>query len=395
MAAALRRRAERGRPVCAYVYDLTVLRDQVRRLREALPSWCEVYYAIKANADPAVVRAVAPLVDGFEVASLGELRQVREATGGLGAPPRAVFSGPGKTDADIEGALRSGIELLNVEGTTELHRVQWIAERLGVRVPVALRVNPGHRVLSGSHLMGGTPSQFGIEEAQLPGAVASVGTLPALDLRGLHFHAASNNLHADAHARYVEWCLRVIAEVEAEHGVRLPILDVGGGLGVDYRRGPGFDLRDFGRRLGELPPPNGRRVVLEPGRYLAAGCGYYAAEVLDLKRNHGQYFAVVRGGIHHFRLPSTPHAGEHGHPFAVVPVEAWDYPFPRPQVEGAPVTVAGELCTPRDVLARDTWVDRLRGGDIVVFPLAGAYGWEISHHDFLAHPHPDRIVLDD
>lgn len=134
--------------------------------------------------------------------------------------------------------------------------------------------------------------------------------------------------------------------------------------------------------------------MLEPGRYLAADCGYYAAEVLDLKRTHGRYFAVVRGGIHHFRLPSTPHAGEHGHPFAVVPVEGWDYPFPRPHVERVPITVAGELCTPRDVLARDTWVERLRGGDIMVFPLAGAYGWEISHRDFLAHPYPERIILD-
>ena len=393
VAAALReQRAHRGGPVCAYVYDLATLREQADRLRRALPAWCEVYYAVKANANPDVLAEVAALADGFEVSSYGELSHVLRATGEpANGPPRMVFSGPGKSDADLAGALRAGIELFNVEGFTELHRLQWTAGRLGIRAQVTLRVNPRTMMLSGSHIMAGAPSQFGIDEGQLPAAVALARTLPDVDLRGLHFHAVSNNLHAGAHARFVERCLEAAGDVEAREGVALPVVNVGGGLGVDYDDGPGFDVEAFGARLAELPA--GRRVLLEPGRFLAAGCGYYAVEVLDVKRTHGRYFVVVRGGVHHFRLPSTPHAGERGHPFAVLPVEEWDYPFPRPQAENVPVSVAGELCTPRDVLARDTWVERVRAGDVLVFPLAGAYGWEISHHDFLAHPHPDQIVL--
>ena len=123
---------------------------------------------------------------------------------------------------------------------------------------------------------------------------------------------------------------------------------------------------------------------------LVATTGYYAAEVIDVKQTHGRHFAVLRGGTHRFRLPA---AWGYSHPFAVLPVEQWRYPFARPELGSVRVDVVGELCTPRDVLARQVWVDRLRVADVVVFPLAGAYGWEISHHDFLSHLHPVHLVV--
>jgi hypothetical protein len=110
-----------------------------------------------------------------------------------------------------------------------------------------------------------------------------------------------------------------------------------------------------------------------------------------VKTNHGACFVVIRGGTHHFRLPAS---WGHSHPFTVIPVEDWPYPFPRPGVSGRPVTVVGELCSPKDVLARDVPVDEVRAGDLLWFHHAGAYGWSISHHDFLSHPHPRRLFLD-
>ena len=118
--------------------------------------------------------------------------------------------------------------------------------------------------------------------------------------------------------------------------------------------------------------------------------GAYVTEVLDVKSNHGACFAVVRGGTHHFRLPAS---WGHSHPFTVIPVDEWAYPFPRPGGRGRPVTVAGELCSPKDVLARDVPVDEVRAGDLLWFHHAGAYGWSISHHDFLSHPHPRRVFI--
>jgi diaminopimelate decarboxylase len=133
------------------------------------------------------------------------------------------------------------------------------------------------------------------------------------------------------------------------------------------------------------------RIVFECGRFIAADCGYYVTEVVDLKRNHGKYFAILRGGTHHFRLPAS---WQHNHPFSILPNETWPYAFERPSIGGAAVTLCGELCTPKDVLARDVEVEQLRVGDRIVFKLAGAYGWHISHHDFLSHPHPERKFIE-
>jgi diaminopimelate decarboxylase len=170
----------------------------------------------------------------------------------------------------------------------------------------------------------------------------------------------------------------------------LAYVNAGGGLGVDYTGGAAFDLAALRLGLAGLAPADAARLVLEPGRYLAAGAGWYAAEVLDLKRVHGRWFAVLRGGTHHFRLPA---AWRYSHPFTVLPVAGWPYPFERPEVRDVLVDAVGELCTPRDVLARGQPVSRLRVGDVLVFGNAGAYGWDISHHQFLRHPHPEFVVV--
>ena len=135
--------------------------------------------------------------------------------------------------------------------------------------------------------------------------------------------------------------------------------------------------------------PAGAHLVFELGRYLAAEAGWYAAEVLDLKRTHGRWFAVLRGGTHHFRLPA---AWGYSHPFEVVPVEEWSRPYERPEVHDLVVDAVGELCTPRDVLTRDQYVAKLRVGDVLVFGRTGAYGWDISHHEFLRHEPPEFLI---
>jgi diaminopimelate decarboxylase len=172
----------------------------------------------------------------------------------------------------------------------------------------------------------------------------------------------------------------------------LSYLNVGGGLGVDYTGEDELDLCVLrsGLAAAVADLPSGVELVFEPGRFLVADAGWYAAEVLDLKSTHGRWFAVLRGGTHHFRLPA---AWGYSHPFTVLPVESWPYPFPRLGVSDVQVDVVGELCTPRDVLSRQARVDRLRIGDVLLFGRAGGYGWDISHHDFLHHAHPDFLVL--
>ncbi|MGH3588545.1 MAG: alanine racemase, partial [Pseudonocardia sp.] len=310
MSATLRRQASGTEPVCAYVYDLATLVEQVAAVRVALPERCELYYALKANGHPAVLSTLAAHVDGFEVASLGELGMALAA-----GASRLAFSGPAKTDAELAGALRAGLDLLNVESVHELRRVGLIGAELGVRVPVALRINRCASALPGNLRMTGTATQFGIDEALLAEAVALGRELPAVALRGFHLHAVSNNLDADAHASFVTDSVAWCTQQAARHRIALEVIDVGGGIGVAYTGGDCFDLPRFGNGLGaaveRLPPRI--RLIFELGRFLVAEMGWYAAEVLDLKRTHGRYFAVLRGGTHHFRLPA---AWGYSHPFA-------------------------------------------------------------------------------
>ncbi|HEV7534114.1 MAG TPA: type III PLP-dependent enzyme, partial [Acidimicrobiia bacterium] len=358
-------------PVCAYVYDLDGLRAHAAAAVAALPGACELFYAVKANSEHPIIEALAGVVAGFEVGSAGEIDRVRAAAPGA----RLIFGGPGKTDAALATAAKDGgVIAVHVESLHELRRVDHVAAGLGVTLPVALRVNLAGPLPVATLAMAGRATQFGIDETDVPAALRLLAQCPQLEFAGFHFHCLSNHHDAAAHAclvlSYVDRARRWAAEASVPVGV----VNAGGGIGVDYAHlDRPFDWPGFVAALAAaLRDGPSVRLRFECGRYLVAPFGAYVTEVLDVKRNHGAWFAVVRGGTHHFRLPAS---WGHSHPFSVVPVEEWPYPFPRPGLRHAAVTVAGELCSPKDVLARDTPVAQLRAGDLLWFHHAGAYGW--------------------
>ncbi|MBW6392182.1 type III PLP-dependent enzyme [Billgrantia antri] len=377
-------------PVCAFLYDLAALRDHVGVMLQGLPERCQLYYAVKANPDRRLIATLAPLVAGFEAASIGEIRRIREVSDSASI----IFGGPGKKDAELEEALDLGVTRIHVESLHELRRLNLIAERRGQVVPILLRVNLHDALPEATVTMAGRATQFGIDEPQVEEAIEEARRSPALQLDGFHLHSISNNLDACLHARLVATYLARVRAWAERFELEIRCVDAGGGFGVSYDERPDFDwalFLDTLRSLLDDEPLPGAALLFEPGRYLVAFCGYYAAEVIDLKQSHGRQFAVLRGGTHHFRLPAS---WRHDHPFEVLPRCHWPYPFPRPVLEGQRVTLVGELCTPKDVLASDVPVARLRIGDVVLFHRAGAYGWTISHHDFLGHAHPRHLYLD-
>jgi diaminopimelate decarboxylase len=236
--------------------------------------------------------------------------------------------------------------------------------------------------------MGGLASPFGIPEAEIPAAVAALDALPGVQFAGFHLHAVSGNMDAVRHAEYVRWALDWSIQMAERHRLALRSVDVGGGLGIPFEPGPEFDLAAFGAALPEIPA--GLELIFEPGRWLAGPAGWYATEVVDVKHSYGEAFVVVRGGINHFQLPTS---WEIRHNFAVLPVDDWPAGLPRPKAERTAVTVAGELCTPEDVLARDVTVDTVRAGDVLIFPNAGSYGFEFAMPAFLGHPPALRAAL--
>lgn len=415
----------------AYLYDPAVAAGNAAALRECLPDWAEICYAIKANGFPPVLdallagpRRAEPAtsgqpglgIHGFEVSSTSEVRHALAAfdraaaeraavdrvgsrrPGVASSRRRLVSSGPAKSAAlltalaELPDAAQHVDAVINVESAGELRRLEDLAARLGRRVTVALRVNPRQVHLAGSLRMGGRPSAFGIPEPEVPAVLELAGRLPHLDVAGFHVHAVAANLDALAHLDYVRWCLDFAIRTARTARMELRVVDVGGGFGVpfepDRRDERPFALARFGEGLDRLRIPADVRVIFEPGRLLVADCGWYTAEVIDVKHSYGTDFVVLRGGIHHFALPIS---WEIVHNFAVVR-RGGTAAAPVPSAPRA-VTVVGELCTPEDTLARDITVDSVRPGDVVVFPMAGAYGYEFALTEFLGHARPRRVVL--
>ncbi|WP_449063900.1 IucA/IucC family protein [Planomonospora algeriensis] len=350
----------------AYVYDLRELDAHVAEVRAALDG-IELHYAVKANPDPELLRVLARYVDGFEVASGGELAHVRA----LFPDVPVALGGPGKTDAELAAAVHPRVappvHRLHVESPGELRRLL----ALGRPADVLLRVNLDLPVEGASLAMGGGATPFGMDPGGVAECLALLRGQDLLRWRGVHAHLASG-LDAPRMLGLAE------AVLDYARGIGAAEVNLGGGMGVSYADPhTRFDWKAYGAGLAGLRRP-GEVLRVEPGRSLTVYCGRYVTRVIDVKRVHGELFAVVAGGTHHLRTPATK-----GHD---QPLAGWTSAG-GPGGPGEPVTIVGQLCTPKDVLARRVPV-RLEPGDVVEFAMAGAYAWNISHHDFLMHPRP-------
>ncbi len=380
--------AEHGTPL--YVYDRGVLAGAWTALVAALPDPVEVFYSIKANPTGSILAWFVDRGAGLEVASAGELDRALAA--GC-ASDRIVFAGPGKTDAELDRALRAGIGELHVESLREVDRLATIAGRLDRVAPVVLRVNPAGDVGGAAMRMGGRASQFGIDEEALDAAVERVVGDPRLDLLGVHLYVGTQILDAGALVGHARRAAEVARDVATTSGTDLATIDLGGGLGVPYfDHEERLDLEAYGRGLAEVlaaarkhPRLAGARWILEPGRFLVAEAGLYVARVLDVKTSRGETFVVTDGGMHHHLAASGNLGQAIPRPFPIVAPERMDEPA------GDPVHLVGPLCTPLDVLGRRVALPRLEPGDLVAVLQSGAYARSASPLGFLSHPEPAEV----
>ncbi|WP_428819036.1 type III PLP-dependent enzyme [Microbulbifer sp. MCCC 1A16149] len=379
--------ASASQPVCAYIYDLADLQRHIAAMRSVMPENTQLYYAAKANPDRRILAALAPWVEGFEAASGGELDWLYETHPEMSL----IFGGPGKLESELASALDKKVEYFHVESLTELHRLAQLSTQRDQQVPILLRMNiPLEGIALTKLAMGGKPSPFGLDPQDLDNALTLIRDNPGLSLQGFHFHMMSHQLCADTHLQLIELYFSTFRRWCEGYGLHLPILNVGGGMGIDYgEQANHFDWERFCRGLAVLMEQanlGDTKVRFECGRFISAACGYYVMEVLDIKHNHGEYFAIGHGGTHHFR---TPAAQSHDHPFFVLEGRKRGK-----AISHGSVTLVGQLCTPKDVLAARQPVNELAIGDYLVFPLAGAYAWNISHQNFLMHAPPQVCYLD-
>ncbi|MCC6559513.1 MAG: diaminopimelate decarboxylase [Polyangiaceae bacterium] len=375
-----------------YLYDGGCLERQHRALRSCLPPAFGLYFAVKANPLPGILRLFRRLGCGAEAASEGELRLAISA--GF-SPEDVVYTCPGKTRAGVELALRSGISHITVESLDEAELIDSTAAAEGAAVGAVIRVNPaeprGLTAGSAELRMTGGPSQFGVDEEELGALVEHVRKwLPRLRLSGLHVYSGTQVLSAEALLRDAERTLEMSARVSRELGIELGLIDIGGGFGVPYQGGGGeIDLRAlkegyvdlWARYAGRL---GAARVIAESGRFLAADGGVFVTRVLSTKVSRGIRFVICDGGYSHH--PASAYIGRYGR--NRYPVEAVE-----PSGERERVTVVGPTGTPVDILARDVWLHRVRAGDLLVVGKSGAYGYTNSCQLFFSAPSPAEVMI--
>ncbi len=376
-------------PLCAYIYDLKSLASHAQAMVDALPENCQLFYAAKANAEAPILATLKPIVHGFEAASGGELSWLKENL----PDQMLIFGGPGKLDEELRQAISDGVELLHVESLYELQRIQTIGAQLNTQVDILLRMNIALGDIQTTKLtMGGKATPFGLDESQLSQAIGIIKQSPNIKLQGFHFHLMSHQLCRINHLKLMTLYFDTFRRWQSKYQLSVQHLNVGGGIGVNYNDTHHvFDWFAFCQNLKVLihkKAMNDIQIRFECGRYVTAACGYYCMEVLDIKKNHGEYFVIARGGTHHFR---TPAAQNHSHPFSVY--KGANKLLDAPTLTGEKVTIVGQLCTPKDILAKQQWVDNISVGDHIVFNHAGAYAWNISHQNFLMHKKPEFLYV--
>ncbi len=367
-----------------FVYDRRLIDRRVAALRSVLPAGLGLHYAVKANPMPELLVHMAGLVDGFDIASAGELRRLLDA--GV-APGRISFAGPGKRDDELAAAIEAGVTL-NIESAGELARAGRIAAERGHPARVGLRVNPPFQLKGSGMRMGGIASPFGVDAGLAPALIEAMQRPPFV-WRGLHIYAGSQNLSVPALLEAAERTVALAAGLAGRAAP--PVVNLGGGFGVPYFPGDRpLDLGELGAGLGRIladRPPELRATafVLELGRFLVAEAGVYLCRVIDRKTSGGETFLVTDGGLHH-QLAATGNFGT---------VVRRNYPLANASRGGPPFETAhvvGCLCTPLDRLAERTMLAETRVGDLIALFMAGAYGRTASPEAFLGHP-PARETL--
>jgi diaminopimelate decarboxylase len=371
-----------------YAYDRKLISQRVQLLRDSFPKELHLHYAIKANPMPALVDHMAGLVDGFDVASAGEMGIALNTP----MPPHKIsFAGPGKRDEELRQAITAGI-VINMESEGEMRRIAALSKSLDLRPKVAVRINPDFELKSSGMKMGGGPKPFGVDAERVPAMLDELGQLD-LDFHGFHIFSGSQNLRHEAiiEAQQNTFDLAMQMAQHAPGPVRL--LNIGGGLGIPFFPGDHrIDLAPIGEHLAKrLPAAKAAlpeaEIVMELGRYLVGEAGIYVSRVIDKKESRGEIFLITDGGMHH-NLAASGNLGQ-----AVrknYPVTIGNRVRSK---EIVATNIVGPLCTPLDIIADRMELPRAEIGDLVVVYQSGAYGYSASPHQFLSHPGPVEILV--
>lgn len=361
-----------------YIYSQGTLTDHFQKLDQALaPLDHLVCFAMKSNSNLAVLRVLANLGSGFDIVSGGELQRVIAAGGD---PRKCIFAGVGKTEAEIEFALKQGVYSFNAESEPELVRINKVAARLKKVAPVAVRVNPNVEANTHSKITTGTyENKFGIAFEQVEGVYARASKLKNLKLRGFQMHIGSQITDVNPFEKAVKKVLPLVKKLKEKHG--LEFFSIGGGLGIVYNPALAsgstqwwksskakniLTPQKYADRLVPLLKPLGMRILMEPGRFISGNAGVLVTRVEYVKRTGQKNFLIVDAAMNDLIRPAF--------------YEAYHEIVPLTQRNGGTIKsdVVGPICESGDYFAKDRPLPKLGEGDYLALLSAGAYGFVMA-----------------
>ncbi|ELA9245317.1 diaminopimelate decarboxylase [Vibrio alginolyticus] len=347
-----------------YVYSRATLERHWKAFDSAVGQHPHlVCYAVKANSNLGVLNTLARLGSGFDIVSGGELERVIAAGGD---PKKVVFSGVGKTPAEMKRALELGIKCFNVESEPELERLNKVAGELGVIAPISLRINPDVDAKTHPYISTGLrDNKFGIAFDRAPDVYKFAQSLPNLNVQGIDCHIGSQLTNIDPFIDATDRLLSLIDDLKAQ-GINIRHLDVGGGLGVVYRDELPPQPSDYAKALlGRLENHQDLELIFEPGRAIAANAGILLTRVEFLKHTEHKNFAIIDAAMNDLMRPALYQAWQD-----IVPVS------PR-KGEAQTYDLVGPICETGDFLGKDRALV-LQEGDLLAVRSAGAYGFVMS-----------------
>jgi diaminopimelate decarboxylase len=377
-----------------FVYFMDQVRARVERVRSAFGSRFRISYAVKSNPNPGMLRRLRGVVETLDVSSAGE---VRRALACGWEPAKLGFTGPGKTQDELQTAVDVGVGEVIVESPEEAELLNRLAGQARKRQGVVVRISPRSVPRGFGVNMSGKWTQFGIDEEDLDPAVRAITSLPHLDLRGFHIYSGTQCLKADAIVENYETFIDIFRRVCHAHAVKPHRLIFGAGIGIPYyENDTPVDLTAIAEKtnvaLDALKADSvfsSTELVLETGRYLVGEAGVFVMRVIRKKRSRGTDICICDGGMHH-------HLAASGHLGAVVQrnYQMFKVTAQHDQRPEQAYNLVGPLCTTIDTLGRQVKFRGLETGDLIGIRNSGAYGLTASPMHFISHPTPKEIIVE-
>lgn len=375
-----------------YLYDLDEIFEKIKDIRNAFGRNIKLYYAIKANSNLEILKAIREKVDGLDISSYGEMEQSLLA--GY-SPQQLSFAGPGKTYEELEKAIKSEVGIISVESLREMEDIKKISLSIHKEVNIALRINPTLLIKEFAIKMGGQATQFGIDEEKLDVAVAYLRENGShFNFKGIHVYSGTQCLNEEALVRNVDNVLEIAKSLEDEYDLECAWINLGGGFGVSYHDSQKLSIETIAEGVKKAIQNYNRftkgnpNFIFELGRYLLTEAGIYVAKVISYKESRGKLYFVLDGGMNH-HLAASGNFGQ------ILKRNFMVKNLTNPNDKTVSCNLVGPLCTTLDILGRDIAVESPRVGDAIAFLNSGSYGFTSSPLLFLGHETPIELLVTD